>query len=49
MIPLSVLDLVPVCEGGTVGQAMVAAAQTAPDRNKVYSYSEMKALISQTA
>ena len=32
-----------------IAQAMVAAAQTAPDRNKVYSYSEMKALISQTA
>ena len=29
MIPLSVLDLVPVCEGGTVGEAMAAATALA--------------------
>jgi uncharacterized protein YbjT (DUF2867 family) len=32
-----------------IAQAMVAAARSAPHQNGVYSYSEMKALISQTA
>jgi uncharacterized protein YbjT (DUF2867 family) len=31
-----------------IAQAMVAAAHSAPDRHGVYSYTEMKALISQT-
>ena len=35
MIPLSVLDLVPVCEGGTVGQAMVAAAALAREAEEL--------------
>lgn len=32
-----------------IAQAMVAAARSAPDRHGVYSYTEMKALISQAA
>ena len=32
-----------------IAQAMVAAARSAPDRHEVYSYSEMKALLSRAA
>jgi len=32
-----------------IAQAMVAAARSGPDRNRIYSYTEMKALIRQAA